>query len=266
MNPMPSSSPIIKIDFSPPRPEPSPPATEHRHWPVRDWLLFIALVLTAHVAFLFVFGEHTAPAVRPVKDVPQVRLADNANELVALDDPTLFAVPRAADFAILKTPQIAPPDFRWTEAPRLLSLPAGTLGSALGGLIQSNPFAAYPLDFKPQPELSSPSVPVPPAFAEHSLLQVEGDVARRRLLDEMVLPDLAYADVIAPSKVQVLVSAQGKVVSAVLLESSGWNVADQRALELARSARFEPAVRMAVGQMIFNWHTVAPTANPHPTE
>jgi len=266
MNPLPTGSPIIKIDFSPPRPEPQPPVTEHRRWPLRDWLLFVALVFVAHVAFVFVFGEHTPPPVRPVSDVPHLQLADSSSELIALDDPTLFVVPRAGDFAALKTPRIKPPDFRWTETPRLLASPSGTPGAALTGFMQAQPFAAYPLDFKPQPELSVSTTAVPPAFAEHSLLQIEGDAARRRLLDEMILPDLAYADVLSPTKVQVLVSATGKVVSVVLLEPSGWAAADERALQLARTARFEPSTRLAVGQMIFNWHTVAPTANPKPAE
>jgi len=266
MNPLPTGSPIIKIDFSPPKPEPQPPVTEHRRWPLRDWLLFIALVFVAHLAFLFVFGERTPAPVRPVKNVPHLQLADSSSELIALDDPTLFVVPRSGDFATLKTPSIEPPDFQWTEAPRLLSLPAGTFGAAFKGFMQTQPFAAYPLDFKPQPELSAPAISVQPAFAEHSLLQIEGDVAHRRLLDEMTLPDLPYTDVIGPSKVQVLVSAAGKVVSAVLLEPSGWAVADERALQLARSARFEPSARLAVGQMIFNWHTVVPPPNPTPAE
>jgi len=260
MNPLPTGSPIIKIDFSPPRPEPEPPVDERRKWPLRYWWSLIALVFLAHVGFIFIFGERTPPPVRPVKDVPRLQLADNASELLALEDPTLFVMPSAGDFASLATPSIQPPDFRWSEAPRLLSLSSETLGAALTGFMQSNPFAAYPLDFKPLPELSAPAISVQPAFAEHSLLQIEGDAARRRLLEEMVLPDLAYADVIGPTKVQILVSATGKIVSAVLTQSSGWSVADDRAMQLARTARFEPASGLAVGDMIFNWHTVAPAA------
>ena len=72
------------------------------------------------------------------------------------------------------------------------------------------------------------------------------------------------------SAVRALVDAGGLVVSATLLESCGLPAADQRALELARSARFEPLPggdkeRLAHPlnglswvKMIFNWHTVAP--------
>ena len=75
---------------------------------------------------------------------------------------------------------------------------------------------------------------------------------------------------IAPSKVQVLVDAAGDVVSAVLFppENRGAPVqsdlANQRALELARAARFAPSSRLTVGQMIFNWRTVPPPATNAP--
>jgi hypothetical protein len=42
----------------------------------------------------------------------------------------------------------------------------------------------------------------------------------------------------------------------VPLESSGLEIADQRALELARSARFSTASNVTTGQLIFNWHTI----------
>jgi hypothetical protein len=72
--------------------------------------------------------------------------------------------------------------------------------------------------------------------------------------------------VIAPSKVQVLASAAGDVVSAVLLPSDNsaeaaahYDAADQRALELASTARFAPAKNLTIGQMIFNWRTIPVT-------
>jgi hypothetical protein len=55
------------------------------------------------------------------------------------------------------------------------------------------------------------------------------------------------------------------VISAILLPSdnsleasSHYDAADQRALELARTARFAPAPRLTIGQLIFTWHTVPP--------
>jgi hypothetical protein len=85
----------------------------------------------------------------------------------------------------------------------------------------------------------------------------------------MPLPSWPYADVIAPSRVQVLVNGAGEVVSAVLLPSDIPGEvqdadADQRALELARAARFATAPGLTVGRLIFDWCTVAPAATNAP--
>jgi hypothetical protein len=237
-------------------------------WSRQRWLTLIALVFVAHVGLIFIFGAKKQIAPRTVKSVPQLQLADNDNELVALDDPTLFALPNVKDFAAavwLKMPVIAPPDFRWTESPRWLALADGKLGATFAQFMQTNRFAAFQLDFKPPPQLSEPVSPVEPALTQISTLQIAGDLAQRRLLNQLDLPSWPYANVIAPSKVQVLVNAAGDVVSTVLLPpDNGFTAADyfadadQRALELARAARFAPAPRVTFGQLIFNWHTVPP--------
>jgi hypothetical protein len=237
-------------------------------WSRQRWLTLIALVFAAHVGLIFIFGAKKQIVPRAVKDVPQLQLADNANDLIALDDPTLFALPNAKDFAAavwLKMPVIAPPDFRWTESPRWLALADGKLGATFTQFMQTNQFAALPFDFKPPLQLSQPVSPVEPALAQTSTLQITGDLAQRRLLNRLDLPSWPYA--IAPSKVQVLVNSAGYVVSPVLLPPDNgfsaadyYAVADQRALELARTARFAPAPHATFGQLIFNWHTVPPNS------
>ncbi len=67
-------------------------------------------------------------------------------------------------------------------------------------------------------------------------------------------------DVIPPSRVQLLVDQNGNIDSAVLLESSGDDAADQQALGLARALRFAPADKPMFGEIIFNWHTVPASA------
>jgi len=46
------------------------------------------------------------------------------------------------------------------------------------------------------------------------------------------------------------------VASMVLLESSGYKDADDKALELARTARFAPTSQLTLENLIFNWRTV----------
>jgi hypothetical protein len=137
--------------------------------------------------------------------------------------------------------------------------------------MQTNQVAGFAPPLKPPVRLSTPALPIEPALAQVSTMRVAGDLTQRRLLSPMDLPSWPYADVIAPSKVQLLVNEAGDVVSAVLLPSdnnlealSHYDVADQRALELARAARFAPAPRLTIGQMIFTWHTVPPPATNSP--
>jgi hypothetical protein len=231
----------------------------------------VALVFGAQVALIFTLGEKQFPPPRAVANVPQLTLADSSSELIVLDDPTLFALPHANDFP-LKIYTSPPPDIRWTEPPGELPSPAvENLGAVFTRFMRTNPFAAPLLDFKPAPKLSEPVPPLPPAFAENSTPHIEGELAQRKWLNPVNLTNWPYADVIAPSRVQVLVDAFGDVVSAVLLPpddpemaASHYDVPDQRALELARAARFAPSSHLTIGQLIFDWRTVAPPATNSP--
>jgi hypothetical protein len=238
-------------------------------WTRGRWLTIIALVFAAHVALLFVFGGRKQIVPRAVTNVPTLKLADNSSEWLALNDPTLFALPHPRDFATasqVQTPVLKQPSFRWTEPPGELTLSAQDLGMVFNEFMQTNHFAGFELQLKPPLKLSAPGLPIEPALAQNSTLRVEGELAQRQLSSPINLTNWPYANVIAPSKVQVLVDAAGNVVSTVLLPpDSGFTTADQyekadqRALELARAARFAPSSRLTVGRMIFNWHTVPMT-------
>jgi TonB family protein len=242
------------------------PPTEN--WPRSRWFTVIVLAFAAHVGFILTFGENKPVVPRAVTDIPALRLASSADELPALADPTLFALPHQHDFAAagcLNTPEVKPPSFRWTEPPRWLPLSGDNLGAAFGEFVQTNLFAENPLDFKPAPELSKPTLPPEPLPAQNSTMQIEGELAQRELPSQISLTNWPYADVIAPCVAQVFVDPAGNVVSTVILSPSGYDAADQRALELARTLRFAPAPQPTVGKIIFNWHTVPvvpPTASP----
>jgi hypothetical protein len=238
-------------------------------WTRSRWLTVIALVFVAHVALLFVFGGRKQIVPRAVTNVPTLKLADNSSEWIALNDPTLFALPHQKDFASaiwLQTAALKQPSFRWSAPTNWLSLSADDLGQAFNQFMQTNHFEGFELQLKPPLKLSAPGLPIEPALAQNSTLRVEDELAQRQLPSPINLTNWPYANVIAPSKVQVLVDAAGNVVSTVLLPpDSGfaaadqYDKADQRALELARAMRFAPSSRLTVGRMIFNWHTVPMT-------
>ena len=246
-------------DFSAPPPEKSRAG--------KNLVLFAVFFFIAQLALIFFLGTkaHTVP--RAATGVPHFSLAEHPGEIIALGDPTLFALPHANDFSAkiwTRTPPVAAPDFRWQEPPRWLALNPNNLGSALNNYLQTNAAAETPLNFKPLPQLDFPEVVAETFFPKKSALQISGTLATRKLLSPIAPPTLVVNDVLAPSRVQLLVAADGSVVSAVLLEPSGFAEADLTALQLARAAQFAPAEQLMLGEMIFKWHTeaVASTNSP----
>jgi hypothetical protein len=235
-------------------------------WTRGRWLTLIALVFTAHVALIFVFGGRKPVVPRAVTNVPTLTLVNHSSEWLALNDPTLFVLPHPMDFASAFQGQMSAlkqPPFHWTEPSGALELSADELGLAFNQFMQTNHFASFELQLKPPLKFSTPGLPVEPALAQNSTWRVEGELAQRLLPSSINLTNWPYSGVIAPSTVQVLVDAAGNVVSTVLLPPDGgftaadqYDKADQRALELARAIRFTPSSRLTIGRMIFNWHTV----------
>lgn len=263
-----NEAPATSLGLAEPKPpgagwsaEPQPSES----WSRNRWIAIIAFIFATHIALIYLFGEKKPVIPRAVTNVPTLQLANDADELLALNDPTLFALPHQRDFAAavwLKTPAVKPPSFRWTEPPRWLPLSADGLGAAFARLMQTNFFASYPLDFKPALMLSTPTSPVAPLLAQNSTMQIEGELAHRQLPVQVSLTNWPFADVLQPCIVQALVDAAGKVTSTVVLTSSGYDAADQRALAIARTLRFKPAASLTMGRITFNWHTVPPIAAP----
>ena len=240
---------------------PQPPAAG---WSRSHWILFITLALAAHLAFVFLFGARQSAAPRTGAKVPQFHLVESDSELVALTDPTLFALPHLNDFAPaawLRPPVIKPPLFSWSELPAFLPPTAGAWGMAFNTFMRTNWFAALKLDYKPEAPLADITMKTESPVPQNSLLQLAGDLAHRRMLNSIIVPTLAYNDVIKPSRVQALVDANGNIVSVVLIGSSEYAAADQTALTLARTARFAPAAGLMLGELIFTWRTL-PTNTP----
>lgn len=235
---------------------PQPPAAG---WSRSRWIFFITLALTAHLAFVFLFGARQNDAPRTGAKVPQFHLIEGDSELMALTDPTLFALPHLNDFAPaawLRPPMIKPPVFSWSELPAFLPPTAGTWGTAFNTFMRTNWFAALKLDFKPEAPLADVTVKTESLAPQNSTVQIAGKLAHRQMVNFLIVPTLAYNDVIKPSRVQALVDANGNIVSVVLIGSSEYAAADQTALTLARTARFAPAAGLMLGELIFTWHTL----------
>ena len=230
-------------------------------WSRQRWFYWVTVALAVHVALIFIFATRKQILPRAVKQVPQFQLAARTGELVALINPTLFALPNAHDFAAaiwLKTPTIPPPSFRYAEPPGWLPLAVGDLGKRFNDFIQTNTPAKIQPDFKPEPPLAAPASVHEPAPPKKSSLIISTELAQRRLIRPLDVPAWSGNDVIAPSRVQVLVDSAGEVSSAVLLPEGNPldhdAAADQLALGLARTLRFAPGPDLMFGELIFNWH------------
>jgi len=251
----------------------NPAALEPRGWSRRRWWTLVILVFAAHIGGIFALGNRKPPPIRPPAPAPLLQLTADAHELLELNDPTVFALPHRQSFAgaiWLQIPDIGFEPFRWTEPPRLLTLPLETLGATFVQFMQTNRLAQPELEAKPAPEWTTPVAPdIGPVIPSHSSLQLAGGLAGWRLLNPPKLESWAASDLLTNSVIQVLVNADGEVISSTLLARSGSPEADQFALEAARAARFEPqrddGAAPRLGTMIFEWQTVPATNAPAAT-
>jgi TonB family protein len=232
-------------------------------WSRQRWIMVLLLAISVHLALASLFSRKQAATPRPVTGAPQFHLTESGNEFLALTDPTLFAQPHEAlDFfptGWRGAVAVTEPPFNWTEPPPFLPPDQAKFGADFTRFVQSNRFTQLALSMKPEPAFAPPAVFIESALPRHSALELSANIAARRL-NQPAVPTLPYNDILKPSRVQLLVNADGSISSAVLLESSEWGTADQKALELARALRFRPAQGLTFGELTFTWHSV-PTTN-----
>jgi TonB family protein len=236
-------------------------------WSGRRWLITIGVVLAGQVSLVFWLSDRpsappiTRPAPRLIQFAGDPRLQPTTSEAPWLADPAQFALVSAEGFSgpvWLRLPQFQRPAKGWSEPPDWLTQEVVQLGAGVRSLTPPAPTGMVTLAEKPASVFTA--LPkLRPTSATNSIVQVEGDLARRRLLTPLDVPRWAHNDVLLPTRVQVMVGANGVVQAATLLTRSGLPLADQRALELARAAAFEavnpPAQGSGLtwGTMIFRW-------------
>ena len=241
----------------------------------------VGLIFGVQLVLIFWLGETSPIRQRPAAAALTLKLAGSAAaELLALHDPTLFALPHQQGVPAppwLRTPQPELHAFAWPEPTNPPLLAMDQLGAAFNRFVETNAFNPLPLPGKPLPELTLPELPPLAISAARSTLRLEWDQAPRQLLTPPELRSQSHPELLANSIVQVVVDAEGRPASVMLLSSSGSAGADQQALTQANSARFEPLSRnlagtvpnpsaqLTWGRMIFQWHTIptnAPAAGP----
>tara|TARA_B100000959_G_C14836877_1_gene564299 strand:+ start:255 stop:992 length:738 start_codon:yes stop_codon:yes gene_type:complete len=115
---------------------------------------------------------------------------------------------------------------------------------------------------RPEPELTDVVVPSP-RVVDKSRLEVEGLLHSRLMAKSAVLrSSWQVGGFLKPSRVQIMVDHEGKVLSGVLLESSGHHLTDQAAMDFAlKKIIFEKSANnpLETGNLMFHWH-VDPTS------
>jgi len=262
-------------------PETSTEAAPDR-WPAYRWWGFVALVLTAQLGLIFWLGDQgpVPPRSAPARVSFQV-IGAVSNELLALTDPTLLALPHRESFAgeawLQSTnPGYAP--FLWSEPPQWLKLPAGQLGAAFHTFLTTNQFSPLQAFAWNEPEFIAPESNALPDEPGQSSVEVMGDLAHRRLLTTFNLVSWTNSEALTNTVVQVLVDREGKPYFVTPLgKGSGAVAADQFAIKEAWRTRFEPRLGRADrgatpesglswGELVFAWHTVAPLPTNQPAK
>jgi hypothetical protein len=247
------------------------PRRSELHWSRWRWGGTVLAILALQLALLFLLSDRPQRArPRPPPAGRTLLLVDPAtdrwlSQQIWLEDPAQFALVGSRSFsaaAWFGLPRFDPGTRSPTEQSRFLSLDPTQLGlaheSAPPAVLWRAPIALLP-----------PPATFPAPLQTQSVLRVEGALAARSLLTPLALPSWEHTDILQPTTLQVLVDQSGAVFPPILLTASGLPTADQRAIELARSARFAPAQRAAGvpeltgGRLVFLWHAVpSPPSTP----
>jgi TonB family protein len=247
---------------------------EPRPWSQRRWWGVVGIIFGVQLALILWLGDTSLVYQRPTTPGLTLKLVGNvSDELLALHDPTLFALPHKQGKPAptwWPTPEAEFHAFAWPEPTNHPHLAIDPLGAAFNRFVETHTFDQLPPPATPLPELTLPESTPLAISALRSTLRLEWDQAPRRLLTPFELGSQEYPEILTNSVVQIVVGAEGWPTSVALLSGCGSKAADQQALEQANAARFEPLIRnpagtplspaasLTWGRMIFRWHTLPP--------
>ena len=248
---------------------------EFQPWSRVRWASTISLAIGIQLVVALTLSRRPATAQRLIKTTQVILPEHVAVELQELTDPTLFARggPWHSSAPWLDTPPLPPVETDWEQPSQWLALDASALGRTFLELARAHgsSFHGTALKAAPKPSLTSPPAS-PKPLRTSSTLHATGDLVNRRLLNAPKQPSWPSKDVLLPSAVRVVVDAQGRVTSSILISGSGSRQADRLAVAQAQRIRFSPAPDPAnarpltLGELVFTWHTIPKTNAPQPAK
>jgi hypothetical protein len=231
------------------------------------WIGWVAIVFLLQVASIFWVSDYSAARIKEPRPAPTLRMAGNdLGELLALRDPTLFALPHFRGFsgpAWLRPP--SPPSrwFEWNEEPRWLAIAPETFPRANNA--PEVKFDVFEMISASRPEPVSIIAAAPAHFRQKSEFKLTGGLSRRKVKLTPELPSWASTNLLTNTVIALTVNSEGLPVSTALLARSGLTEADDYALRTARDLRFESEAnadnagksanyKMTWGEVTFQWH------------
>jgi hypothetical protein len=242
-------------------------------WTWRRWCLLIAATLCVQLGLIFSLSDKSPPRIRVPSPAPKLAILENpSSELIALTDPTLFALPHQLGFsgpAWMKIPTVPSPSFESTAEPSWLALPIeqpGNISNAYTETNQTELLTVLAL-FEPEPTVPEPVFAL--SLPRKSEFRLGEGLEKRRLKTIPKLPPWPHSEFLTNTVVKLFINGDGVPVSTpVLLYSSGLKAADDFALAQASAARFEPIINEGPnrstsplanatwGTMVFEWQTL----------
>jgi hypothetical protein len=240
-------------------------------WSRRKWGYVTAAALIGQALVIAILGQRGIATPSPIPFAMDIRVAPKAGPEMAgfPTDPAVFALPNWNGFSregwlAFQHPEFKPTD--WTEPPQWLALQTADLGNSLNDFLLSNtiaPLLVANMRAPSSPGPQSPRVEVPLQSA--SELLIEGELAEWTLATRVTLPSWRHTDLLTNTVVHVVVDRWGQTVTTALIASSGLALADEDAMRLVKEARFVPGTvrgpkaEYTSGNLVFRWHTQAPT-------
>jgi len=234
---------------------------ENERTKVAQWGWWVVVVFVLQVIF-FCIGSDDARQ-RDSPSSVKLKSVYNPNLLswLALEDPVALSRPNKHGFSgvWLRPPHAEHQLARWVPPDVPIPGQSNLVIDLLAQVYMEGSSADAGLFVKPPPVIST--VVVPPLRMENSSrLAIKGALAGRALtVPVSLISDWQVASILAPSHVQVVVDSQGRVLSGVLLESSGHKPADVAALEISlKRIFFEKSAAnndsVEAGDLLFYWH------------
>jgi hypothetical protein len=253
-----------------------PTPLEGRPWSARRFYYATLVAFILQVSLVWFLADRPKPAQPPEVFQTRVQLAtvtwptqDWQNQLHPADS-VFIPLPNQHGFsgdAWLRFRPLAYVPENWHDSEVWLAPDTRNLGTAFQKLAAREGGTPTHVGGRPilplaGDELVAPNLLLP----TRSELDIEGDLAGRKLQLWSALPSWPHHDILTNTVIQVAVQADGLVFSAALLLPCGLPEADAFALSQARAAHFvpepssaapsEPGVApLTFGLLVFRWHS-----------